>query len=264
MNELPQATVIRRKDVADGLALFWLELEMPFTFRPGQYCTIGLQGEDGKLIERAYSIVSAPHEEYLELFIELVPRPYGNLTPLLWELEEGDEVSIRPRAKGVLTFDSSFANQVMVATVTGIVPYVSILRDYVYRSISGSFDAAHGKHRFFVLHGASYLHEFAYDEELHELSQERPDGLELVYVPTVSRPWKKDDSPENQARAIPNVDWRGETGRVNLILERYLAQWGLSPEDSLIYVCGNPGMIEDVKARFVPAGWHIKEERFWK
>jgi ferredoxin-NADP reductase len=47
----------------------WLEKQEGFSHKPGQYCTIGLEG-----IERAYSISSAPYEEAIELFIELVPR----------------------------------------------------------------------------------------------------------------------------------------------------------------------------------------------
>jgi ferredoxin-NADP reductase len=35
----------------------WLEPAEPFTFAPGQYCTIGVEG-----IERPYSIVSSPRE----------------------------------------------------------------------------------------------------------------------------------------------------------------------------------------------------------
>ena len=74
--KLAQSTILRRKDITSDLRLFWLERPEGFTFKAGQYCTIGRDG-----VERAYSIVSAPHEEALELFIELVPLPDGVLTP---------------------------------------------------------------------------------------------------------------------------------------------------------------------------------------
>jgi NAD(P)H-flavin reductase len=233
---LPKATIVRREDVTADLWKIWLQPEVPFSFKPGQYCTIGLEG-----IERAYSIVSAPHEPYLELFIELVP--HGELTPRLWKLREGAQVSIRPRAKGIFTFDPKWRNHVMVATVTGVVPYVSILRDYLHNKRTG--------HRFFLLQGASYHDEFGYDRELGEYARRYPG--EITYVPTVSRPHEE-----------RNRGWQGQTGRVNLILEEYLLRWGLSPHDTLLYACGHPGMIEDVKARFIPKGWKVKEERFWK
>lgn len=233
---LPKATIVRREDLTPDLWKIWLQPEVPFTFKPGQYCTIGLEG-----IERAYSIVSAPHEPYLELFIELVP--HGELTPRLYKLQEGSQVSIRPRAKGIFTFEPKWRNHVMVATVTGVVPYVSILRDYLYQKHTG--------HRFFILQGASYHDEFAYDKELGEYARQHPDWI--VYIPTVSRPLEE-----------RNKGWCGQTGRVNLIVGDYLQRWKLSPQDTLIYACGHPGMIEDVKTRFTPQGWKVKEERFWK
>ena len=236
--KLAEVTISRRENVTEDLWLIWIEKPEGFTFRPGQYCTIGRDG-----VERAYSIVSAPHEEALELFLELVPLPDGVLTPKLWELQIGDTVSIRPRAKGIFVFKPESPNQVLVSTVTGVVPYISMLRDYVHHGRSG--------HHFYVLQGASYLNEFTYDEELGRLSIERP---ELVtYIPTVSRP--------DEER---NAEWTGDTGRVNLIVERYAGKFDLAPEDTLIYACGHPGMIEDVKARMKLKGFQVEEERFWK
>ena len=236
--QLAEARILDRKNITPDLWLIWIEKPEGYTFKPGQYCTIGVDG-----IERAYSIVSAPHEESLELFLELVPPPEGNLTPLLWGMKPSDSVTIRPKAKGIFTRASSLPNQLLVATVTGVVPYISIIRDYLHHERRGQ--------RFYVLQGASYHDEFTYDEELESLSHEYP---ELVtYVPTISRP-----------KEAPNNGWTGEIGRVNLIVERYVEKLGLTPEDTLIYACGHPGMIEDVKERMIPRGFEVKEERFWK
>ena len=120
---LPRATIVHRLELTDELWIIKLQPEIPFTFKPGQYITIGVNG-----IERPYSIVSAPHESLIELFIELVPQ--GDLTPILYEMSVGSSVSIRPRAKGLFTLDLTYAHHLMVGTVTGSVPYISILRDY--------------------------------------------------------------------------------------------------------------------------------------
>ena len=236
--KLAESRVLRRQDLTSHLLLMWFERPEDFTFKAGQYCTIGRDG-----IERAYSIVSAPHEESLELFVELVPPPDGVLTPKLWELHEGDLVTIRPRAKGIFTMDPGFRNQLLVATVTGIVPYVSYIRDYLHAERSG--------HHFYILHGASYFDEFAYQSELGDLARIRPDLI--TYVPTISRPAEE-----------YNHGWSGEKGRVNSIVESQLQKFGLGPEDTLVYACGHPGMIEDVKERLSPGGFQILEERFWK
>ena len=90
------AVITRRIDLTDDLFKIWLSSADQFPFKPGQYCTIGVDG-----IERPYSIASAPSEDEIELFVEYIPLPYGELTPLLHKLPVGDEVTIRPRAKGL-------------------------------------------------------------------------------------------------------------------------------------------------------------------
>ena len=236
--KLAEVRVLKRQDITDDLMLMWIEKPEGFTFKAGQYCTIGREG-----VERAYSIVSAPHEEDIELFLELVPPPDGVLTPKLWELDVGDKVSIRPRAKGLFTFKPQLPNQLLVATVTGVVPYISILRDYLKNEGDG--------HRFYVLQGASYLDEFTYKDEMEVLARQHPELI--IYVPTVSRPEEE-----------RNRGWTEEKGRVNEIVERYVERYGLTPEDTLVYACGHPGMIEDVKERYIPKGFKVEEERFWK
>ena len=236
--KLAEVRILRRQDITPDLWLVWIEKPEGYSFKAGQYCTIGRDG-----IERAYSIVSAPHEESLELFIELVPPPDGQLTPKLWELGIGDRVTIRPRAKGIFTFKPAHLNHLMLSTVTGVVPYVSIIREYLHKSGSG--------HRMYVLQGASYSDEFVYDEELRGYAEKHPDTV--AYVPTVSRP-----AEERNAR------WEGESGRVNLIVDQYVEKFHLSPENTLVYACGHPGMIEDVKEQMVPKGFEVEEERFWK
>ncbi len=236
--KLAETTIRRRVDFTHDLWTVWLDKPESFSFKPGQYCTIGSEG-----IERAYSIVSAPYEDDLELFVELVPPPDGNLTPLLHDMKEGATVTIRPRAKGIFTFDPKLPNQLFVATVTGVVPYLSIIRQYLHDGQSG--------HHFYILMGASYRDEFGYDDELEKLASDHSDFI--TFVPTISRPDEE-----------PNAGWDGEQGRVNAIVEKYVSKWALTPEDTIIYACGHPGMIEDVKDQMMPRGYEVKEERFWK
>ena len=235
---LPKAALVERKDITEDLMIMKVKPETAMTFKPGQYCTLGLEG-----IERAYSIVSAPHEDDLEIFVELVPEPDGALTPLMWKMKEGDTMTIRPRCKGIFTLDEKYNSHLMVATVTGVAPFVSILRSYFHREGQG--------HRFYVLEGASYLDEFVYDKELEEMEASHPEAVK--FIPTVSRP--------NEPR---NDGWIGDSGRANEIVEEQIEKLGLEPSSTLVYACGHPGMIEDVKERLAPKGFKVKEERFWK
>ena len=235
---LPKAALVERKDFTEDLMVIKMRPETAMTFKPGQYCTLGLEG-----IERAYSIASAPHEEDLEIFVELVPYPDGALTPLMWKMKEGDTMSIRPRCKGIFTLDEKYTSHLMVATVTGVAPFVSMLRSYFHRGGEG--------HRFYVLEGASYLDEFVYDKELEQMQADHPETV--TFIPTVSRP--------NESK---NDGWEGAAGRANEIVEEQIEALGLEPSSTLVYACGHPGMIEDVKERLAPKGFTIKEERFWK
>ena len=233
----PTATLVDRRDVSEDLMVIKLEPEEgPFKFKAGQYCTLGLDG-----IERAYSIASAPHEPWLEIFVELVPE--GDLTPILFRMQIGDRISVRPRAKGLFTLDQRVHHHFMVSTVTGVAPSISMLRACHLEGVQD--------HKFYVLLGASYQDELTYDKELTALAVAQPNLLE--FVPTVSRPTEE-----------RNTSWEGAKGRVNAIAEEYLHRFELPQDDTLIYACGHPGMIGAVKKIVVPQGWMFKEERFWK
>ena len=95
--EMATARIVERRDLTEDLWIIKLEPSIPYSFKPGQYCTIGAEG-----IERPYSIVSAPEEPLLELFLELVPPPDGQLTPVLYGLDVGAELSLRPKPKASL------------------------------------------------------------------------------------------------------------------------------------------------------------------
>ena len=234
---LPRARLVERIDYTDDLMVIKMEPQgFDFQFKPGQYCTLGLEG-----IERAYSIVSAPHEPLLEIFVELVPE--GELTPRMWRMDIGDTMSIRPRAKGIFLMDRTATQHLMLGTVTGIAPFVSIVRDHLHHGRGG--------HRFYVLEGASYLDEFVYDVELSRLAAEHGDIVS--FVPAVSRPTEE-----------RNAAWEGATGRLNNIVADYLEKFDLNRDDTLIYGCGHPGMIEASREIVTAGGWRWTEERFWK
>jgi ferredoxin/flavodoxin---NADP+ reductase len=231
------ASIEKRIDLTPEHFKIWLRCTEPFTFEPGQYCTLGSGG-----VERPYSIVSSPREPLLELFVELIPPPEGHLTPLLHALKVGDTVTVRPRGKGVFVMHPEFRNHVMVSTVTGVAPFVSMLRHWQ--------EGAADERRMYVLEGVSFIDEFGYDEELRALAARDP---RVRFVPTCSRP----NDPRNAA-------WRGDVGRVNTIVERYVREWDLAPTETCIYACGHPQMILDLHARYEGTGFRLEEERFWK
>lgn len=238
------AELIERRDVSSSLAVFrFLAAEQP-KFIAGQYATIGVV-VDGEVIERPYSIVSSPYERFLEFFVELVPG--GDLTPRLWEMKVGSTILIRRRIVGHFTLDPTVERHLMLATVTGIAPFVSILRAQQIERRRGK--VSHDQ--FLVIHGASRVADFGpYRSELEGLSQ----AGSLVYVPTISRPWEE-------------PDWQGETGRVEDIVRKHADKFGLDHTNSIAYACGHPSMVENVKEILARTGFQkdqIKEEEYFQ
>lgn len=238
--------ILKRVDIATDLWLIRVAPGGPFTFKPGQYATLGVE-TDTKRIERAYSIVSSPAENELEFFFELVPQ--GELTPKLYQLQVGDEMLMRKTAKGLFTLDqkSGRTNHFLVCTVTGIAPFVSFVRTLFRNWKEGSFQ---GEHKLFILNGASRSWEFGYYQELCGFAHEAP---WLQYAPTVSRPWEDET-------------WNGEMGRVDDVLRKYSDMWGLDGTNSVAYLCGHPDMIENGKSMLKRIGFskqHLKEEVYW-
>jgi ferredoxin--NADP+ reductase len=219
-----KARVVERTDIAADLWKVKIVPEGPFSFVAGQYATLAVE-HMGRKIERAYSIVSSPYEPELEFYVELVPE--GELTPLLYELRHGSHLLMRKTMKGRFTLDlkSGRRRHLLLATVTGIAPFVSYVRT-LYRDWKQGKPPADVE--LFILHGASRSSEFGYHEELEQYAAEVP---WLEYTPTISRPWE-------------DTAWQRETGRVEDLIRKYADLWGCTPGDTSVYLCGHPQMIE--------------------
>ena len=240
-----KAVVAKRREINSELWVVRIQPEEKIVFQSGQYVTIGLPASP-KMIERPYSVVSAPREEELEFFLELVP--HGELTPQLYNVPEGGEVYLRRAAKGRFLLDtaSGHPNHFLVATVTGVAPYVSMIRDLLTREAAGQAIV----YRLCVLQAASLSGEFGYFDELSALSKAHP---WLTYIPTISRAWL-------------DPSWKGEIGRAEDVTRKHLDARGFTAADTTAYVCGNPDMIENVKGVLKRAGFakeSIKEEVYW-
>lgn len=241
-----EARILERREVADGLWIIHVDPGGPFRFVAGQYATLGVP-QDGKRIERAYSICSSPYEDFLEFFIELVHQ--GELTPHLYLQRVGDTMLCRRIAKGrfTLDFQSGHTRHLLLATVTGVAPYVSYVRTLYRDWKNGTMP---GDHRLFLIHGASRSWEFGYREELEAIAAEVP---WLTYLPTISRPWE-------------DPAWKGETGRVEDIIRKYADSWGLAPGATTAYLCGHPQMIDHGRGILLRRGWdkrHMRDEVYF-
>jgi ferredoxin--NADP+ reductase len=239
------ATLVKRVDLTDDLAYFWVKFDGPATpFQSGQYMTTGVIS-DGKMLQRPYSVASPPSvadTEGYELFVRLVP--ILRFTAALWRLPIGHRMRIiGPKGRFLLEPDDD-RTHLYISTGTGIAPFISMIRETM----------AHGDGRRTVLiNGCSYADELGYRPQL-EAWQADP-AYRLTYIPTISR-----------ASDPRNAGWDGRTGRAEQVIEDVCREHGLEPERTVIYICGNPEMIINAEALLLGRGFpelHVKTELYW-
>ena len=220
----------------------------PIAFEAGQFTKVALP-VDGKMLARAYSFASPPHAPHYEFYYVIVPD--GPLTPLLGRLQPGDAVWLSPHAVGFLVLSEvpDAENLWLLATGTGIAPFLSILRS----------DTAWRRYRRVVLvEAVRHAGELAYREELQRLKREHEGRFDAVTF--VSR----EQAPGALAGRIPRaiLDGRLEAA----------AGTALSAADSQVMICGNPDMVTDSVQALAQRGMkkhrrrspgHITVENYW-
>jgi len=245
--EAPQynARLVRREDMTESLSYFWVRFDgEPTPFEPGQYMTIGVMVE-GKIVQRPYSVASPPFtagSDGYEFYVRVVVG--GTFTPLLWQLPVGQKMRmIGPKGKFMLR-PGDERTHIFISSGTGNAPFVSMMRQALH-------DGTERKVVF--LNGVSYAHELGYKDLLE--GWERSGEYPVTFIPTVSRP----NDPANAA-------WLGRTGRVETILGPVLDEIGLTPANSVAYICGNPDMILAAEQTFLERGYpedQVHKELYW-
>lgn len=200
-----------------------------FRFTPGHYARLGLVSDGGELVWRPYSMVSAPSDEQLEFLAVLVPD--GAFSRALAKLRPGDVVHVERGSFGFLTVDQLATGRDlwMLASGTGLGPFVSILRD---PAVWFAFE------RLIVVHSVRQTAELAYRGELAALAER--DGAarreaQLRYLPVVTRA----PGATPLAERIPQL-------LANARLEE-AAGTPLGVETSRLMICGNPEMARELR-----------------
>lgn len=214
----------------DTLFSFRTTRDPGFRFDSGQFVMIGLE-VDGRPLLRAYSIASANFEEHLEFFSIKVQN--GPLTSRLQHLQPGDALTLSRKPTGTLVLNDLKPGRhlYLLATGTGLAPFLSIARDPDTYARYDKIVLAHGVRTIGDLAYADYLQrELPQHDYLGELVREK-----LIYYPTVTR-----EPFVHRGRITDAI--------VDGAMSEAIGLPPLNPATDRVMLCGSPAMLDDLAA----------------
>lgn len=223
-------TITEIRTWASNLFSFKTTRSQSYRFIAGQFARLGVEDGNGNLVWRAYSICSAPYDDFLEFYSIVVSD--GAFTSRLSQLKVGDPVLVEKRNYGYLTTDRFECGRDLwlLSTGTGLAPFLSILQE---------FDPWEQYENIVLVHSVRYRHELAYEEFIHSFQKNElfaEHAHKLKYVQVVTR--------DQAVRSALN-------GRITHLLSNgeLEAHVGLpiDQERSRVMICGNPDMVQETR-----------------
>jgi len=214
---------------SDRLFSFSTTRSQGLRFDSGQFVMLGLDSGDGRRISRAYSIASANYEDHLEFYSIKVPG--GAFTSRLQSIATDDalQVSAKPTGTLVLRDLKPGRRLFLLATGTGVAPFMSLIRD------PETYDRFE---HVYLARGAARLADLAYARSVI-------DGLEAdPYLGEMVR-GRLHDYPTTTREPS------GNRGRLSTLTEsdKLFDDLGIEPLDPAedrAMVCGNMRMVADM------------------
>jgi len=204
-------------------SLFRIRTERPSSFRftAGEFTMVGMEGTP----KRAYSLTSGPYDDYLEFYSIKVPD--GPLTSKLRHINVGDYLEVSEKTTGTLTLANLElgGNLWLLATGTGIAPFISLLRDPT------TYDHFDQIHVYWSVRKAEDLQ--SYDSFL----QEQP----IKYTAIVTQ----------------DPTWTGHNKRITQFIRAGQIVPNLEPSEHKIMICGSLDFNREVAHMF--DGWGFSQ-----
>jgi len=198
--------------------IFNCELSPHFDYLPGQFITIHFEHQ-GKTLKRSYSIANEPKKDNQ---IEFAAGYFANGpgTELLFNLKPGEIIHINGPFGRLILKDELPARYIFVATSTGITPYRAMLHELSKRM------QQHPNLQVVILQGVQRREEILYLNEFQSFAQKFP---QASFRPYLSR---------QQAQDLHENEYCG-------YVQHAFPTLNLNPQEDVVYLCGNPGMIDD-------------------
>jgi ferredoxin-NADP reductase len=188
-----------------------------FTFIPGQFITFHFELEE-KAYSRSYSIGSIPTQTKS---IEIAVSPFqgGPGTRKLFSLEPGDLIQTSGPFGRLILRDEPVKRYILIATGTGVTPYRAMLPELLERSIKEGVEVI-------ILLGVKSPEELLYAQDFLDFSEMHKAIKFYAFY----------------SRSLPSILKEYERSGY---VQTAFSELDLNANSDIVYLCGNPNMIDD-------------------
>jgi ferredoxin-NADP reductase len=198
--------------------IFKCHLTPALRYLAGQFMTIHFEHDD-KLLRRSYSIANVPTQNNcIELAATHIEEGPG--TTLLFNLKPGDMIQASGPYGRLILREETPKRYILVATSTGVTPYRAMLAELIQRMEKNP------ELRVDILQGVQKRDEILYNDEFVALAQQYP---QLSFHACLSR------EDNNMLLAHEHAGY----------VQHLFEDLNLNPNEDYVYLCGNPGMIDN-------------------
>lgn len=222
------------KDITDKVRHFVFKRTdgKSLDFIAGQFITFLLTDAEGNIKRRSYSLGSLPSDNML-LEIGMTYVEGGIATDTFFNMKVGDSAAaMGPAGRLVLKKDEEIRKLILVGTGTGIVPYRAMFPELLEKADTTEIH---------ILLGVQYRKDALYQDDFIEFAKKHHN---IHFKLCLSR----------ETQDLKDYEISG-------YVQNQFEKIGLDPEKDVVYVCGNPNMIDESYEMLTQAGFNAKNVR---
>ncbi|HLF65987.1 MAG TPA: FAD-binding oxidoreductase [Gammaproteobacteria bacterium] len=233
-------TLVDSQEIAPGVRhlSFTTGTGTPFTFIPGQFINLHFS-VNGEMLQRSYSIATISHAGNNNIELALSHVSGGRASEFLFNMPIGHTIEASgPFGRLVLRDDEQPKRYILVATGTGVTPYRAMLPNLAQRMQLGTQVA--------VVLGARSPGELLYQDEFLSFMRTHP---LFSFYGCCSRVLS-DPSCTHERRGY---------------VQETFAELALIPGEDIVYLCGNPHMVDQAYQVLLDVGFEkhsVRREKY--
>ena len=212
--------------------IFNCQLFPPFNYEPGQFITVHFEHE-GQSLKRSYSIANEPRQDNQ---IEFAAGYFKNGpgTEFLYNLQPGDCIKVSGPYGRLTLKEEQPERYILIATSTGITPYRAMLKEL------GKRMEQNPKLEVVILQGVQRQEEILYADDFQSFTKQYS---KASFMPYLSR------QPKDQLGANEYPGY----------VQHAFPSLNLNPLKDMVYLCGNPSMIDEAFNSLKEQGFALQQ-----